>query len=106
MALKALNKNSPVPGFKILVCNDGNIFLDKLEKKLNEGNSVLLGVPLRLGINKIQKEYLECLMKVFTFPENVGIAGGQDHRSLYFTGLINKHCNKDPNLIYLDPHIV
>lgn len=67
MALKALNKNSPVPGFKILVCNDGNIFLDKLEKKLNKGNSVLLGVPLRLGINKIQKEYLECLMRVFTF---------------------------------------
>jgi len=106
MALKALNKNSPVPGFKILVCNDGNIFLDKLEKKLNKGNSVLLGVPLRLGINKIQKEYLECLMRVFTFQENVGIAGGQDNRSLYFTGLINKHCNKDPNLIYLDPHIV
>jgi hypothetical protein len=45
-------------------------------------------------------------MRVFTYQENVGIAGGQDHRSLYFTGLINKHCNKDPNLIYLDPHIV
>ncbi len=45
-------------------------------------------------------------MRVFTFEENVGIAGGQDHRSLYFTGLINKHCNSDPNLIYLDPHIV
>jgi len=53
MALKALNKNNPVPGFKILVCNDGNIFLDKLENKLKNGNAVLLGVPLRLGINKI-----------------------------------------------------
>jgi hypothetical protein len=53
MALKTLNKSSPVHGFKILVCNDGNIFLDKLEKKLNKGNSVLLGVPLRLGIDKI-----------------------------------------------------
>lgn len=106
MALKALNKNNPVPGFKILVCNDGNIFLDKLENKLKNGNAVLLGVPLRLGINKIQKEYLDSLMRVFTFQENVGIAGGQDHRSLYFTGLINKDSNKDPNLIYLDPHIV
>jgi len=59
MALKILNKRSPVSNrspvanFKIIVCNDGNIFLDKLESKLKEGNSVLLGVPLRLGIDKI-----------------------------------------------------
>jgi len=58
------------------VCNDGNIFLDKIEKKLIEGNSLLLGVPLRLGIDKIQKEYLDCLKEVFTLKENVGIAGG------------------------------
>ena len=82
MALKILNKRSPVsnrcpvPNFKIIVCNDGNIFLDKVESKLQKGNSVLLGVPLRLGIDKIQKEYLESLMEVFTLPENVGIAGG------------------------------
>lgn len=76
MALKILNKRSPVAKFKIMVCNDGNIFLDKLELKLQQGNSVLLGVPLRLGIDKIQKEYLKSLMRVFTFEENVGIAGG------------------------------
>jgi len=82
MALKILNKRSqvsnrcPVPNFKIIVCNDGNIFLDKIEKKLMEGNSLLLGVPLRLGIDKIQKEYLDSLKEVFTLKENVGIAGG------------------------------
>jgi len=41
-----------------------------------EGNSLLLGVPLRLGIDKIQKEYLDSLKEVFTLKENVGIAGG------------------------------
>jgi hypothetical protein len=53
MAFQALNKRSPVSRFKIVVCSDGNIFLDKIEKKLAKGNSVLVGVPLRLGIDKI-----------------------------------------------------
>ena len=105
MTLKALNKSNPIQRFKMVVCNDGNIFLDKIENKLLKGNSVFVGIPLRLGIDKIQKEYLDSLMRVFTFKENVGIAGGQDHRSLYFVGLINQHCYSDPNLIYLDPHI-
>ena len=53
MTLKALNKINPIPRFKMVVCNDGNIFLDKIENKLIKGNSVFVGIPLRLGIDKI-----------------------------------------------------
>lgn len=85
-----MNKDKkPIADFKIVVCNDGNIFFDKIEKKLNKKNSVFIGVPLRLGLNKITYEYLECLKHVFTFDSNCGIAGGQDHKSLFFVGIIN-----------------
>ena len=61
-ALHGINKNlKPVPRFKMVVCDDGNIFLDRITKKLLKGNSVFVSVPLRLGIDKITHEYLECL---------------------------------------------
>jgi hypothetical protein len=80
--------------------------LDKIQKKLAKGNSVFVGVPLRLGIDKITREYLTCLKEVYNFESNLGIAGGQDHKSLYFVGIVNAHVCSDPKLIYLDPHFV
>jgi hypothetical protein len=35
----------------------------------------------------------------------VGIAGGRGGGSFYFSGIINSHLDKDPHLIYLDPHV-
>ena len=61
---------------------------------------------MRLGINKVMKEYLESVKIVFDISQNVGIAGGQDHKSLYFTGIVNSHAGNDPHLLYLDPHFV
>ena len=43
---------------------------------------------------------------MFHFESNLGIAGGQDHKSFYFTGIVNPDVCKDPKLIYLDPHLV
>lgn len=37
---------------------------------------------------------------------NLGIAGGQNHKSLYFVGIANAHACKDPKLFFLDPHFV
>ena len=64
-----------------------------------------MSIPVRLGLNSIQPEYLDCLKKVFDIDETVGIAGGQEHRALYFVGILNPKSN-DPKLIYLDPHFV
>ena len=105
-AMHACNKRAGIGGFKVMTCPDGNIFLSKIEKKIYRGNSVLVGLPLRLGLRGVSKEAQDSFKQVFFMPECVGVAGGEDHRSLFFTGIINDHLLKDPALIYLDPHYV
>lgn len=52
--LKQLNNDiKPVPGFAMVVCNDGNVFLDKILKPIEEGQSVFVSIPVRLGLNTI-----------------------------------------------------
>jgi hypothetical protein len=51
------------------VCLDGNVYLDKIEKK-SQGwlESVFVSIPLRLGLNYIEPEYLLSIKKVFSIP--------------------------------------
>ena len=95
----------PLTNFSMVVCNDGNVFLDKIAKKINKDHSVFVVIPVRLGLNTVEIEYLECLKQVFSFESSCGIAGGQDYKALYFTGMLNPR-SVDPSLIYLDPHFV
>ena len=75
--LHEINKTiKPLPNFSMVVCNDGNVFLDKIEKKINKDESVYVVIPVRLGLNRVEKEYLECLKQIFNFESNCGIAGG------------------------------
>ena len=60
----------------MVVCNDGNVFLDKIAKKINKDQSVFVVIPVRLGLNTVEEEYLECLKQVFNFESSCGIAGG------------------------------
>lgn len=104
--LKQLNKDhKPVSNFAMVVCNDGNVFLDKILKKVEKGQSVFVSIPVRLGLNTIQPEYLSCLKRVFDLDQTVGISGGQDYKALYFVGILNPQ-SKEPKLVYLDPHFV
>ena len=49
--LHDLNKQyKPVDNFKMLVCYDGNVFLDKIGKKISKGNSVFVIIPVRIGL--------------------------------------------------------
>ena len=49
----------PVMNFKMIVAREGNIFLDKIEAKSeNWKNAVFVAVPVRLGLNHIEPEYL------------------------------------------------
>lgn len=104
--LKLLLKKNPIERFKYKIFLDGYIYLDKITKYLDRGDSVMLAIPLCLGIKKITPEYLESLKHVFKVTNNLGIAGGQSQRSYYFTGLVNPHIWPDPYLTYLDPHFV
>ena len=62
-------------------------------------------IPVRLGLNLVETEYLDCLKQMFSFESSCGIAGGQDYKALYFTGMLHPE-SSDPSLMYLDPHFV
>ncbi|KAG1451346.1 hypothetical protein G6F56_008109 [Rhizopus delemar] len=66
--------------------------------KTDKFKSVLILVPLRLGIDSLHSTYYEGLKACFGISSFVGIAGGRPNSSLYFVGLIGDE------LIYLDPH--
>ena len=34
----------------MVVCNDGNIFFDKIKKKIENKKSVYVSIPVRLGL--------------------------------------------------------
>jgi hypothetical protein len=52
------DKLKPIDGFKIHVCLDGTICMDKIEELINKNTSVLVMIPTRLGLDSIQQVYL------------------------------------------------
>jgi len=62
--------------------------------------SVLILVPLRLGVDSINSIYYKSLLTCLRMPQSLGIIGGKPKQSFYFVGC------QDDYLIYLDPHIV
>lgn len=60
--------------------------------------AVLILVPLRLGGEKFNTIYTDCIRKLFCMPLCVGIIGGKPKHSMYFVGC------QDDKLICLDPH--
>jgi len=87
------------------VCLDSNIFLDELEELANKNFSIFIMIPIRLGIDSIQPQYLTQCKELFQFPQNVGIAGGKDHMALYLCR-IEDATNPKAGFFYLDPHFV
>jgi hypothetical protein len=60
--------------------------------------AVMILVPLRLGGEKFNTIYSDCIRKLFCTPLCVGIIGGKPKHSMYFVGC------QDDKLICLDPH--
>lgn len=58
----------------------------------------LLLMPVRLGIESINKYYHESLFHLLSLPQLIGIAGGKPSASYYFFGY------EDQDLLYFDPH--
>ena len=91
------------PDFVVHVAMNATLATDEVEQVACSSpgggwRPLLLLVPLRLGMDKINKEYVDELVRVFTFPESVGAIGGRPNAAFYFVGTI------DSDLLYLDPH--
>ena len=81
------NNLAPIKDFQIHVSQDGNIMLNKIRQQIVENKAALLVlVPVRLGLQKIQDTYINQIKSIFQFEQNVGIAGGEDMQAFYFVG--------------------
>lgn len=78
------NKNDPSPSKK-----KGNTIAYK---------QLILLIPLRLGQEKLNQIYEDCLKAMLSLEWCIGIIGGKTHHSLYFVGY------QEEKLIHLDPH--
>ena len=56
-------------------------------------------INVRLGIDKISKDYFQGIKKLFNIKECIGIIGGKTRLAYYFIGYIND----SDTLLYLDP---
>ncbi|XP_055595848.1 cysteine protease ATG4D-like [Uranotaenia lowii] len=60
--------------------------------------ALILLVPLRLGTEKLNPIYGDCLKAMLSLDNCIGIIGGRPKHSLYFIGY------QEDKLIHLDPH--
>jgi len=76
--------------------------LQKKPDHLGWKRSVLVIVPLRLGMESVAKEHYKAIKSCFSseIPQAVGILGGRPNQALYYVG------HQDDELIFLDPHFV
>ncbi|CDW71601.1 UNKNOWN [Stylonychia lemnae] len=69
-------------------------------------NEVLVIVNARLGMEGINSNYHQVILKYMKFPQFIGLMGGKPKKAYYFIGQ-QEYKNGDPaKLIYLDPHVV
>jgi len=81
-----------------VVFTDGTVFLNKLKELFEIHRSLLLLIPLRLGLQEINHGYLPVLRRWMENEYCLGFIGGKPRKSLYFYGY------QDERLFYLDPH--
>ena len=101
-----LSETQKYDKFRVHLADQGSIYWDQVEQAVSPDKTVLLAIPLRLGILEICEEYLQQLKHCFTLPHFVGMVGGQDSKAYYFTGVVAPHAQPNPLVLYLDPHII
>lgn len=101
------SSSSPSPISERVNIKDNEAFYDPLYKPppsqlIPWEKSLLLLIPLRLGMSSVPLEYREEIKWCLRHPNSVGIMGGKPNHAIYFVG----YKEKSNCLIGLDPHIV
>ena len=82
---------------------------DPLLRPRHVDRSVLILVPVRLGLASFNPAYVAPLVAAARFPQCVGFVGGRPSQSLYFVGSqvpTSAATTTPPKFIFLDPHTV
>ncbi|XP_027708591.1 cysteine protease ATG4C isoform X2 [Vombatus ursinus] len=93
-------------GITIYVAQDCTVYkADVIDKQCiskgsenTEDKAVIILVPVRLGGERTNTDYLEFVKGILSLEYCVGIIGGKPKQSYYFAGF------QDDSLIYMDPH--
>lgn len=85
---------------EVVVAGDGTVVRSDVTSALQSGRSVLLLIPLMLGIGAVSQSYRESVLNTFELPSSVGVVGGKPSHSLYFVG------HQKDLTFFLDPHVV
>jgi len=92
------------PGVVLHVAMDGSVYRDEVVAAASGGGGgwrpLLLLVPLRLGLDRLNAEYVPTILGLLRLPQCVGVIGGRPRSSYYFIG------SQGERLLYLDPHEV
>ncbi|KAJ2691668.1 hypothetical protein GGH99_002245 [Coemansia sp. RSA 1285] len=107
--IKRLSNKHPGCPLTIHVAIDQTVYASEVRKqglsRYVEGvdqpmwQPLLLLVPVRLGLSRLNLGYIPKIKTLFQIPQSVGLVGGKPSRSFYFIG------RQGDNLFYLDPHV-
>jgi len=119
--LRFLFETGPIEEVGLHLTDDGVIYKDAVRKlccsrhngkqgafgqdlrgqAASSWRAVILCVPLRLGVEGLNVEYLPKLASFLSFPQSIGFVGGKPRSSYYFVAARNAS-----DVYYLDPHHV
>ncbi|XP_011310577.1 cysteine protease ATG4D isoform X3 [Fopius arisanus] len=98
----AASRHDELENLSVYVAQDCAVYLDDVrrccERADGSWKSLVLLVPLRLGVEKLNAGYGPCLTALLSLDICIGVIGGRPRHSLYFIGY------QDDKLIHLDPH--
>ncbi|XP_016285357.1 cysteine protease ATG4C isoform X2 [Monodelphis domestica] len=99
-------RHPDLQGITIYVAQDCTVYkADVIDKQgisagleTTEDKAIILLVPVRLGGERTNMDYLDFVKGILSLEYCVGIIGGKPKQSYYFAGF------QDDSLIYMDPH--
>uniref|UniRef100_A0A8C2K495 Cysteine protease n=1 Tax=Cyprinus carpio TaxID=7962 RepID=A0A8C2K495_CYPCA len=85
-------------GISVYVAQDCTVYSADVIDSHSGQMAVILLIPVRLGGEKINPEYLSFVKSILSLEYCIGIIGGKPKQAYYFVGF------QDDSLIYMDPH--